>query len=160
MILNRLGIVASGSTHSKLVASVAEQREKEFQLEITQNAFCLASADNIDNKSGYAAAYVDKASIIFHGTSIQYVEPRPNSLPISSSVVPESPITRGPSPHEVPMNMDPLPVLLPNDTIDGSQFLPRGILPPSVPLVRLREACSIPEHRLSRLTEACSFPEH
>ena len=96
-IRNRLCIVASESAHSRLVTYVAEQREKEFQHEVTQNAFCLASADNIDNKSSYAAAYAGKASNIWHGTSIQCVEPRPNSLHISSSVMPESPITRGPS---------------------------------------------------------------
>ena len=68
-ILNRLGAVASESTHSRLATYVAEQREREFQNEMTQNAFCLASADNIDSKSSYAAAYAGKAPNIWHGTA-------------------------------------------------------------------------------------------
>ena len=42
------------------------------------------------------------------------------------------------------MDMDPLSVLIPTDIVDGSHFLPRGILPPSVPTGEVNRGLLLP----------------
>ena len=79
-ILNRFGAVASEDTHSRLVTCVSSQRASEIDLELTPCAFRLASLDNVDVLLSHASAYAGKPSSIWHGTSIQCVEPKPNSL--------------------------------------------------------------------------------
>ena len=80
MIQYRFGAVASEDMHSRLVTNVASIREQEINLEFTPQAFLLASLDNIDVLLSHASAYAGKPSNIWHGTSIQCVEPKPNSL--------------------------------------------------------------------------------
>ena len=79
-ILNRFGAVASEDTHSRLVTFVSSMRANEIYLELTPQAFRLASLDNIDVLMSHASAYAGKPSNIWHGTSIQCVEPKPKSL--------------------------------------------------------------------------------
>ena len=79
-ILNRFGAIASEDTHSRLVTHISSIREKEIQLEMTPDAFRLASIDNVDVLPLHASAYAGKPSNIWHGTSIQCVEPKPESL--------------------------------------------------------------------------------
>ena len=86
-ILNRLGAIASEDTHSRLVTYVAEKREEELLQELTPNAFCVASTDNVDIVPTYASVYAGKSTNSWHGTSIQYIEPKPKSL-VSRNVTP------------------------------------------------------------------------
>lgn len=79
-ILNRFGAIASEDTHSRLVTYVSAQRANEIDLELTPCAFRLASLDNVDVLLSHASAYAGKPSNIWHGTSIQCVEPKPDSL--------------------------------------------------------------------------------
>ena len=79
-ILNRFGTIASEDTHSRLVTFVSSMRTNEIYLELTPQAFRLASLDNIDVLMSHASAYAGKPSNIWHGTSIQCVEPKPKSL--------------------------------------------------------------------------------
>jgi hypothetical protein len=79
-VLNRVGAVSSEDTHGRLVTYISQQREKEMEAEFNPQAFKLASVDNIDVLSQYTKAYAGKTSNIWHGTSIQCVEPKPKSL--------------------------------------------------------------------------------
>ena len=58
---------------------IAQQREKEIEAELSPQAFKLASVDNIDVHSQYSKAYAGKVSNIWHGTSIQCIEPKSES---------------------------------------------------------------------------------
>ena len=78
-ILNRFGAIASKDTHSRLVTYVSSIREKEIKLEMTPDVFRLASIDNDDILPLHASAYAGKPSNIWHGTSVQCVEPKPKS---------------------------------------------------------------------------------
>ena len=78
--LNRFRAVASEDTHSRLVTSISSIREKEIQLEMTPDVFRLASIDNVDVVPLHASAYAGKPSNIWHGTSVQCIEPKPKSL--------------------------------------------------------------------------------
>ena len=84
-MLNRLGAVASEDTHGRLVTFVSAQREMKQKEELNSSAFKVASVDNIDVLSHFAKAYAGRPSNIWHGTSIQCVEPKPRSLILSSS---------------------------------------------------------------------------
>lgn len=84
--LNRVGAVSSEDTHGRLVTFISQQRGKEMEAEFNPQAFKLASVDNIDVLSQYAKAYAGKASNIWHGISIQCVEPKPKSLLISTDI--------------------------------------------------------------------------
>ena len=76
--------MSSEDTHERLVTYISQQREKEMEKDFNPQAFKLASVDNIDVLSQYAKAYTGKTSNIWHGTSIQFVEPKPNGLLIST----------------------------------------------------------------------------
>ena len=73
----RLGAISSEDTHGRLVTFVSSQREKGIKKELSSSAFKI---DNIDVLSHSATAYAGKKSNIWHGTSIQCVEPKVSSL--------------------------------------------------------------------------------
>ena len=79
-ILNRFGTVASEDTYSCLVTFVSSMRANEIYLELTSQAFRIASLDNINVLLSHAAAYAGKPSNIWYSISIQCMEPKPKSL--------------------------------------------------------------------------------
>ena len=63
-ILNRFGAVACEETHNRLVTHVSSTRKNEIHLELTPQAFRLASLDNIDVLLSYASAFAGKPTNI------------------------------------------------------------------------------------------------
>ena len=79
-ILNRLGITASLETLKRHIRNVSEIR-KQTGIDglLVDKAFTIASADNIDFLSSYAAVYSGCQHRSWHATSVQLVQPRPQS---------------------------------------------------------------------------------
>ncbi|KAJ8036249.1 hypothetical protein HOLleu_20166 [Holothuria leucospilota] len=73
-LLSAFGITVSKSTFQRFQTSIAlEEMAKKPSL--LSNRFTIASVDNIDRSSSYAAVSAGNADRGFHGTSVQAVEP-------------------------------------------------------------------------------------
>ena len=79
-ILNRLGIVASLDTLKRAIHSVSQDRKTAgVKNLLVERAFTVASADNVDFLQSNAAVYSGDQHRSWHGTSIQLVQPRPQT---------------------------------------------------------------------------------
>ena len=79
-ILNRLGITASLDTLKRHIHRISEEGKKTgIEGLLVEKAFTVASADNIDFLSSYAAVYSGSQHRSWHATSVQLVQPRPQS---------------------------------------------------------------------------------
>ena len=91
-ILNRVGAVACVKTLQKLIKDVVKTREEEgIDKELTPGAFRVLSIDNIDILQSHAHVYVCQSESIWHGTSIQCVEPMPHTAQAMSLPTPTVP---------------------------------------------------------------------
>ncbi|XP_071949801.1 uncharacterized protein [Antedon mediterranea] len=83
-LLAQFGICVSKDTFLRYQTHVAEleMTSKPF----VSNAFTIISIDNIDKNSQYAAVRSSQMSRGFHGTSVQAVQPLPNSAKLTCSI--------------------------------------------------------------------------
>ena len=89
-ILNCLGITASLETLKRHIHNVSEIRKQtgiDGLLVDKDKAFTIASADNIDFLSSYAAVYSGCQHRSWHATSVQLVQPRPQSCRYQSQSI-------------------------------------------------------------------------
>lgn len=90
-ILNRLGVTASLDTLKRHIHSISEKR-KQAGIDglLVDKAFTVASADNIDFLSSYAAVYAGCQHRSWQATSVQLVQPRPQSCMYQSQPTDDS----------------------------------------------------------------------
>ena len=80
-LLNHLGFCASTDTHSRYVQYRTEKIMKDGLLKgYPDNAFTIASADNLDFIHSYARIYCGNQNSSWHGTTVQLVQPQPSTL--------------------------------------------------------------------------------
>ena len=78
-LLNHLGLCASTDTHSRYVQYQTEKIMKDGPLKgYPDNAFTIASADNLDFIHSYARIYCGNQHSSWHGTTV--VQPQPSTL--------------------------------------------------------------------------------
>ena len=130
-LLNRLGVCASIETHKRYVQYRVEMRSTEGPMSGNPtDSFMIASADNLDYIHKYARAYSGKQGLSWHGTTVQIVQPKPQTLidhpaspetdpPISTirhtdalpepQAIPAKRIYSARSPHKNPVLTSPCP---------------------------------------------------
>ena len=94
-ILNRLECATSPDTHDRFVTQHAmARRQSKIWDNICSNTFTTATVDNFDMLQSYVAVYCGDQQRSYHGTTLQLVQPDPNSLmfPTSSTEVTTAPI--------------------------------------------------------------------
>ena len=86
-LLNRFGACASTDTHDRYVRYRVEKSKKEGPMSgFPDDAFILASADNLDYIHSYARIYCGNQQSSWHGTTVQLVQPQPSTLVDNVSV--------------------------------------------------------------------------
>jgi len=71
---------SSISRHTQqILHDLSADRKVMLHRNLTQNAFCIVSADNIDLLQSYAQVYATDSHRSYHGTSIHCVEPMPTT---------------------------------------------------------------------------------
>lgn len=79
-VLNRLGIVAFTETLKRTIQCVSQDRKRSgIKSLLVDRAFTIASADNIDFLQSNAAVYSGSQHRSWHATSIQLVQPMPQT---------------------------------------------------------------------------------
>ena len=82
-VLNRLGAIASSDTLNRHMCTVSlERKAKGLLKDINCSAFTIATADNIDFLQSHASVYAGSQHRSWHGTSVQVVQPQPNTLKV------------------------------------------------------------------------------
>lgn len=80
-LLNRLGICTNADKHDNYVAErVKKQKEVGVLSAYPDNAFTVASMDNLDFLHSYARIYCGKQQSSWHGTTVQLVQPQPSNF--------------------------------------------------------------------------------
>ena len=80
-LLNRFGVCASPDTHSRYVQYRVDKSKKDGPMRgLPDNAFMVASADNLDYIHSYARVYCGNQQSSWHGTTVQLVQPQPSKL--------------------------------------------------------------------------------
>lgn len=85
--LSAFGVTVSKSTFQRFQTSVAAQ-EMTQKSSVISRSFCVASVDNIDRDSCFSAVVAGQEKRGFHGTSVQAVEPLPDTLSNATVVIP------------------------------------------------------------------------
>ena len=78
-VLNRFGAVASADTHSRFLQDLSADSKAMLEHNLSPNAFCIVSVDNIDILQSHAQVYASDSHRSYHGTSIQCAEPLPKT---------------------------------------------------------------------------------
>ena len=87
-ILNRLGCASFADTHDRYITQYAMvQCQSTIWDDIPNNVFTISSVDHFDMLQSYTAVYCGDQQWSYHGTTLQLVQPNPNSLVLSSSAV-------------------------------------------------------------------------
>ena len=80
-LLNRFGACASPDTHARYVQYRVDKSKKEGPMSgFPDDAFIVASADNLDYIHSYTRVYCGNQQSSWHGTTIQLVQPQPSKL--------------------------------------------------------------------------------
>ena len=80
-LLNRFGACASSDTHARYVQYRVDKSKKEGPMSgFPDNAFIVASADNLDYIHSYARVYCGNQQSSWNGTTVQLVQPWPSKL--------------------------------------------------------------------------------
>ena len=88
-VLNRFGIVASVETLKRTILSVSQDRKAAgVKSLLVDKAFTVASADNVDFLQSNAAVYAGNQHRSWHATSIQLVQPMPETAVHSAQGIP------------------------------------------------------------------------
>ena len=89
-LLNRLGICACLDTHDRYIQHRVEKlKEKGPMSNYLCTAFSVASGDNLDFIHGCARVYCGNQESSWHGTIVQIVQPKPNSLTDKDPTTPD-----------------------------------------------------------------------
>ena len=94
-ILSRFGITVSKDSLVRYQVFAAK-KEMEMKPSVLSSSFCVASVDNIDRNSQFAAVTASQKPRGFHGTSVQAVEPLPSSLSSGQGTSISTPIDHQP----------------------------------------------------------------
>lgn len=84
-VLNRFGAIACFNTHYRFLKKLESQQSNLLSKELNLDAFRVVSVDNIDKLQTHAMVYVDNPHRSYHGTSVQCVEPKPQSVHVNNS---------------------------------------------------------------------------
>ena len=88
-LLNRFGVVASTETLKRTIHYISQQRrEAGIKTLLVDKAFTVASAGNIDFLQSNAAVYAGCQGRSWHATSIQLVQPKPQSAVSGEQLLP------------------------------------------------------------------------
>ena len=80
-LLNRFCACASPETHARYVQYRVDKRKKEQAMSgYPDDAFIVASADNLDFIYSHTRVYCGNLQSSWHGTTIQLVQPQPSKL--------------------------------------------------------------------------------
>ncbi|CAG2223988.1 unnamed protein product [Mytilus edulis] len=101
-ILSRFGICVSKDTHKRFLSDVVEQNNTTESTPF--KSFAIGSYDNIDKNQVHSSVTAGKSNSGFHGTSVQIVEPLPETLLHS--------VTNSSSENSILETTDPLTTLL------------------------------------------------
>lgn len=129
-ILNRLGVTASLDTLKRHIHSISEKRKQAgIDWLLVDKAFTVASADNIDFLSSYAAVYAGCQHRSWHATSVQLIQPRPQSCMHQSQPTDDSCVAQETLPPIVPTPITvPTPVTV-TDVPMRTQPIAAGSMP-------------------------------
>ena len=79
-MLNRLGACSSADTLARVIQYRVEEREKRgVKQDCNPNEITIISVDNIDFLHSYAQVYCGAQTSSWHGTTVQAVQPKPNT---------------------------------------------------------------------------------
>ena len=79
-MLNRLGACSSADTLARVIQYRVEEREKRgVEQDCNPNEITIISVDNIDFLHSYAQVYCGAQTSSWHGTTVQAVQPKPNT---------------------------------------------------------------------------------
>ena len=79
-MLNRLGACSSADTLARVIQYRVEEREKRgVEQDCNPNEITIISVDNIDFRHSYAQVYCGAQTSSWHGTTVQAVQPKPNT---------------------------------------------------------------------------------
>ena len=93
-LLNRLGVCVSADTHARYVQYRVQKSKEEGPMSgYPDNAFTIASTDNLDFVHSHARVYCGKQQSSWHGTTIQLVQPQP-SKSVNTAHKPQAGIER------------------------------------------------------------------
>ena len=86
--LNRLGVCVSPETHARYLQYRVKKRMAEGPMAgFPNDAFMIASADNLDFVHSHARVYCGKQQSSWHGTTVQMTQPQPTSNVDADSIV-------------------------------------------------------------------------
>ena len=86
-IMNRVGAIASSEKANRLSTSVCERMRSGIAPELFTNTLTAASVDNIDILQPHAMVSSTDATRSWHRTSVQCMQPMPQSSSLSSKEV-------------------------------------------------------------------------
>ncbi|VDI47751.1 Hypothetical predicted protein [Mytilus galloprovincialis] len=101
-ILSIFGVCVSKDTHQPFLSDVVEQNKTTESTPF--KSFAIGSYDNIDKNQVHSSVTAGKSNSGFHGTSVQIVEPLPETLLLS--------VTNSSSKNSILETTDPLTTLL------------------------------------------------
>ena len=80
-LLNRVGACVSADTHARYVQYRVQKCKEEGPMSgYPENAFTIASTDDLDFVHSHARVYCGKQQSSWHGKTIQIVQPQPSKL--------------------------------------------------------------------------------
>ncbi len=109
-ILNRVGAVASIDTNSRLATQVSHERiQQGIEPDVIPRTLTVVSIDNVDILQPHAFVSSTDATRSWHGTSVQCVQPLPNSCTATDDEIRSRPPQSRKQPASSPI-ASPIPV--------------------------------------------------